>query len=129
MEKNVIITTVARNKLVKARAGLLSLPIIKGMAFGDGGADADGKAVPPNQTQGQLTNELLRKEISGCSLLEDEAAAVRYTCTLGEAELAGETISEIGLYDADGDLVCIKTFSPKGKDDDIEMTFTLDDVF
>lgn len=53
----------------------------------------------------------------------------RYECTLGESELAGQYISEIGLYDANGDIVCIKTFTRKGKDNDIEMTYTLDDVF
>lgn len=35
----------------------------------------------------------------------------------------------IGLYDSAGDIVCIKTFTKKGKDSDIEMTYTLDDVF
>lgn len=50
-------------------------------------------------------------------------------CTLTESELAGKSISEIGLYDASNDLVCIKTFTAKGKDDDIQMTYTLDDVF
>ena len=53
----------------------------------------------------------------------------RYECTLSESELAGEYISEIGLYDSAGDIVCIKTFTKKGKDGDIEMTYTLDDVF
>lgn len=48
---------------------------------------------------------------------------------LSESELAGEDISEIGLYDSAGDIVCIKTFTKKGKDSDIEMTYTLDDVF
>ena len=37
--------------------------------------------------------------------------------------------SEIGLYDTEGDIVCIKTFSRKGKDDDAEQTFVLNDVF
>lgn len=32
-------------------------------------------------------------------------------------------------HDANGDIVCIKTFTRKGKDNDIEMTYTLDDVF
>ena len=53
----------------------------------------------------------------------------RYECTLTEAELAGGYISEIGLYDENGDMVCIKSFRKKGKDDDLEMTFTIDDIF
>ena len=53
----------------------------------------------------------------------------RYECTLTESELAGAEISEIGLYDADGDIVCIKTFTRKGKDDDVQQTYVLDDIF
>ena len=49
--------------------------------------------------------------------------------SLTESELAGEEISEIGLYDSEGDVVCIKTFKRKGKDDDVEQTYTLDDIF
>ena len=53
----------------------------------------------------------------------------RYTVTLSETELADENISEIGLYDAAGDIVAIKNFKAKGKDSDMEMTFMLDDIF
>ena len=53
----------------------------------------------------------------------------RYECTLAESELAGKEISEIGLYDTNGDIVCIKTFTRKGKDDDVEQTYVLDDIF
>ena len=65
--------------------------------------------------------------ISGYTFVTETTC--RYECTLGESELAGQYISEIGLYDSQGDIVCIKTFTKKGKDDDIEMTYTLDDVF
>lgn len=126
-EKNVIITKKAREKLVKARAGVIQLPKIVGMAFGDGGVDAAGTVIPPAETQAGLTNELFRKEIDGYSFPEDTTC--RYECTLSESELAGEEISEVGLYDADGDIVCIKTFLRKGKDDDMEQTYTLDDIF
>lgn len=127
MEQNVIITTTARKKLVQARAGVINLPEIVGMAFGSGGADSDGNVVAPTENQTALNNELLRKEISGYKFISDTTC--RYECTLSEAELAGEYISEIGLYDSDGDIVCIKTFTPKGKDSDIEMTYALDDIF
>lgn len=125
--KNVIITTAAREKLVKARAGAIELPIIVGMAFGNGGVDDDGNVVAPSEDQSELTNELYRKEIDGYSFPEETTC--RYECTLTESELAGEEISEVGLYDEDGDIVCIKTFTRKGKDDDVEQTYTLDDMF
>lgn len=125
--KNVIITKKAREKLVKARAGAIQLPKIVGMVFGNGGVDSEGTVIPPVESQTGLTGELYRKEIDGYSFPEDTTC--RYECTLTESELAGEEISEVGLYDAEGDVVCIKTFMRKGKDDDVEQTYTLDDIF
>jgi len=127
MAENVIITKKARENMVKARAGALDLPKIAGMAFGNGGVDADGSVITPQGDQAELVNELYRKEINGFEFVEDTTC--RYTCTLTEPELAGEDISEVGLYDENGDIACIKNFKTKGKDGDMEMTFTLDDVF
>lgn len=125
--KNVIITKKSREKLVKARAGAIQLPKIVGMVFGDGGVDASGNVIPPTESQSGLTNEIFRKELDWYSFPADTTC--RYECTLTESELAGEEISEIGLYDSEGDVVCIKTFKRKGKDDDVEQTYTLDDIF
>lgn len=125
--KNVIITKKARVKLVKARAGAITLPKIVGMAFGNGGVDTGGQVIPPTETQTGLTNEIYRKEIDSYSFPEDTTC--RYVCTLTETECVGEEISEIGLYDEEGDIVCVKTFMRKGKDDDVEQTYTLDDIF
>lgn len=125
--KNVIITEAAREKICRARAGEIELPKIVGMAFGDGGTDPDGNIIPPAEGQTALSNELMRKGIDGYTFVDKTAC--RYTCTLSENELAGAYISELGLYDEDGDLVCIKTFMRKGKDDGLEMAFEIDDVF
>ena len=125
--KNVIITVASRRKMVQARAGAISLPKIAGMAFGNGGVDSEGKVIPPTENQSGLTSEIYRKVIDGYSFPEDTTC--RYECTLSESELAGEEISEIGLYDEEGDIVCIKTFTRKGKDDDVEQTYVLDDIF
>ncbi|MDE7354591.1 MAG: phage tail protein [Acetatifactor sp.] len=125
--QNVIITQAARRKLVQARAGAIKLPKIVGMAFGNGGVDPSGQVIPPTETQAGLANEIYRKEIEGYSFPEDTTC--RYVCTLSEAECAGAEISEIGLYDEEGDVVCVKTFMRKGKDDDVEQTYILDDIF
>ena len=125
--QNVVITKAARQKLVHARAGAIELPKIVGMAFGNGGVDADGNIIAPGEGQNILVNELYRKPVDGYSFPDDTTC--RYECTLTEQELAGEEISEIGLYDEDGDILCIKTFTSKGKDSDLEMSFTLDDTF
>jgi len=125
--KNVVITKTAREKLVHARAGAISLPKIAGMAFGNGGVDSSGTVIPPEDTQETLYNEIYRKPITSLSF--PETTVCRYVCTLTEAELAGYEISEIGLYDEEDDIVCMKTFTRKGKDDDVEQTYTLDDIF
>lgn len=125
--ENVIITKTARKKMVQARAGYKALPKIVGMVFGKGGIDSSGNVIAPSESQTDLKSELYRKPISGYSFTSDTTC--RYECTLSETELSGAEISEVGLYDADGDIACIKNFSKKGKDADLEMTFTLDDVF
>lgn len=64
-----------------------------------------------------LHHELLRKNVDGYEVLSD--TKIRYRCTLAENELANTYISEVGLYDADGDMVAMKAFLKKGKDADI----------
>ena len=125
--QNVTITKAARKKLVMARAGAIVLPKVVGMAFGNGGVDTNGEIIPPKDGQLGLTNEIYRKPVDGYTFPEDTIC--RYECTLTEQELSGEEISEIGLYDEDGDLICIKAFKRKGKDDDVEQTYILDDIF
>ena len=103
--------------MVKARAGISSLPKIVGMAFGDGGVDSGGTVKPHSADQNTLHHELLRKNVDGYEVLSD--TKIRYRCTLAENELANTYISEVGLYDADGDMVAMKAFLKKGKDADI----------
>lgn len=124
---NVVVTKIARKKMVQARAGDIILPKIVGMAFGEGGVDESGNVIPTTEEQAALNKEIYRKEIDGHSFVSETTC--RYECTLAETELAGKYISEAALYDADGDILCIKSFSMKGKDSDMSMTFTLDDVF
>ena len=111
--KNVVITKKARENLVKARAGAITLPKIIGMAFGEGGVNGSGVVIAPTESQSRLNKELFRKAIDGYTFPNDTTC--RYECTLAESELAGKEISEIGLYDTNGDIVCIKTFTRKGK--------------
>lgn len=123
---NTVITAKGRENMAKARAGLITLPTIAGMAFGDGGASG-GVPIPPTEDQTALTSQLMRKVITSKEMIS--ATTCRYYCVLATSELVGESISEIGLYDTNGDLVCIKTFIPKGKDGDTEQTYVIDDAF
>lgn len=122
-----VITKKGRNKMLKARAGDTALPKIVGMAFGDGGVTSDGTVIAPSIEQTELNNELLRKEIERHEYLSDTVC--RYFCTLEEGELPKKKISELALYDADGDLVSIKNFGSKEKDSDLAMEFQISDTF
>ncbi len=122
-----IVTLTARKKMLRARAGEIVLPPIKGFAFGNGGTDEEGNVKVPAETQAALNNELFRKEIDGYTMMSDTKC--RYACTLEYGDLEDEIISEVAVYDAEGDLVSIKNFKPKHKDGDIEMTFQIDDEF
>ena len=126
MIKNTITTKSAKKKMLLARAGKQTLPIITQMVFGTGGVDAQGAAVAPQEGQEQLCQEIYRKDIGSVEVVSD--TKIRYICTLEESELVGAENSEIALADAEGDLVAIKTFLAKGKDGDFRMVFKVNDT-
>ncbi len=122
-----VVTLAARKKMVMARAGAIELPPITGMAFGTGGVDESGVPIAPSGEAEGLRHEVFRKEVDRYLFTDDTTC--RYLCTLVVGECDNEDINELGLYDAEGDLVAIKTFMSKGKDSDLEMTFQVDDIF
>lgn len=122
MASTTTITKAGKHKLLKARAGIATLPAVTQMAFGNG---ADGNT--PSESDNELKNELLRKNLTGVEQITE--TNFRYVCTLTTAELQNAVINEIALCDADGDLVVIRNCSDKHKDDDEEMTFEIDDKF
>ncbi len=129
MEK-AIVTKVGREKLCKAHAGDITLPKITHMAFGDGGINSENIELKPTGTETTLYNELLKKELDGHSYPDvDNLTTCRYTATLGIGECTGKYISEIGLYDEEGDLIALRTFLPMGKTEDVPLTFDMDEVF
>lgn len=122
-----IITVKGREKLCRAHAGDSALPRIVKMAFGNGGVDGRGHVIDPTGEEAEMRNELLRKDVDGHTFPIPTTA--RYSARLDKTELAGENISEQGLYDEDGDLIAYKTFLSKGKDDDMEFIFDMDEIF
>lgn len=122
-----VVTLTARKKMVKARAGVIDLPPIVGMAFGTGGVDEAGNPVAPSVADEGLKHEVFRKVVDSFTFTDDTTC--RYLCTLTANECVEEYISELGLYDSEGDIIAIKTFKSKGKDADLEMTFRIDDIF
>lgn len=121
------VTTKAKKKMLEARAGIAALPKIVGMAFGTGGVNSSGEIIAHSPDQNALHKEVLRKNVDGYTVVSD--TKIRYSCTLTASELAGEYISEVGLYDAQGDFVAFKAFLKKGKDADMECVFECDDTF
>lgn len=121
-----VITVTARRKLAAARKGDISLPVIAGIALGDGGEN-NGTVLTPLPEDIHLKNELIRKTyVSSCKLTD---TSYRYRIELSKEELAGKRINEAALYDMDGDLLAIRTFIGKPKDDNMEMAFEFDDIF
>ena len=52
---------------------------------------------------------------------------ITYVGKLAEGELDGKSVSEIALIDSEGDLANVQFF--KGKADDLEQTFEIDDDY
>ena len=122
-----VITVVGRKKLCKAHAGDIPLPPITHIAWGDGGVLENGTPKATFGTEIALYNELLKKEITGH--VYPEETTCRYTGYLDKGELTEKEISEMGLYDAEGDLIAYRTFRRKGKDEDIPLSFEVDEIF
>ncbi len=122
-----VVTLAARRKMAQARKGEIALPVIVGIAIGDGAVDGSGSLILPEETDTRLKNELIRREYARCEKLSD--VCYRYRMELGADELAGKRINEAALYDAEGDLLAIRVFSDKIKDMDMEMAFEYEDRF
>ncbi len=124
-----VATAIARKKLCMAHAGDRELPAITKMAWGNGGVDENGQPIATTGNEVGLYNQLLVKDIESHEYVNDGQTTCRYTATLEAEELAGEEISEIGLFDAEGDLVSYRTFLRKGKDGDIPQIYDMEEVF
>ena len=124
---NSVITLQAKNKLLRARAGEGTATKIVGFAFGSGGVDSKGNVLIPSSEQTALNNELIRKEVSNVIMQSDTRCT--YECKLELNDVPGASISEMGVYDEDGDFIAFVNFGAKMKSNDVEMTFQIDDVF
>lgn len=128
-----VITAVGRRKLCMAHAGEAALPAITKMAWGDGGVDENGEPKATTGTEIGLYNMVMEKEVEGYEFIVDEKTGekttCRYTATLGKGEATGKEISEMGLLDAEGDLISYRTFMRKGKDGDIPQTYDMEEIF
>ena len=115
----------AKRKMLQLRHSGESGWKIAGFAFGTGTA-ASGGTYTPVPTQTALVNQIAVKDIASSVKISDNQ--YEYTGILNGTECDNEPITEIGLVDSDGDLVCIKTFDPKIKQPGQDMVFKIDDM-
>lgn len=117
----------ARSHLAQAHAGDVALRPITGMVFGNGGVDEIGNPIPPDAAKKSLTSELYRKGMD--SHFFPTPTSVTFSCTLTEDELNDKELSEVGLVDSGGNIVAVKTFKKKHKDNETEIIFEWTEKF
>ena len=106
-----------RERIAAHMAGGATLPAIGYMAFGDGGHNASTlEPIPPSSSATALNHEVLRKAIS--SITQEDTLSVTGVGTVETTELVGTALSECALLDTEGNVIGIKTFSPKVKEAD-----------
>ena len=116
----------ARKKTIQLRAvGGDNNWRIRYFVFGTGVSNNGGPYTPDIQ-QTELKREVLRKEVS--YYYSDSEDSMTYVGYIGSDECVGEYITEVGLADSDGMLICVKTFPKKYKPEGREMMFKIDDV-
>lgn len=99
-----ILTSVGEAKLANATALGETVKFTE-LALGDG----NGSLPTPTQSQTSLINEVRRKALNSVSVDDDNPNWV--TCEqVIPADVGGWTIREVGIYDADGDLIAVGNF-------------------
>ncbi|WP_201028439.1 phage tail protein, partial [Leptospira weilii] len=95
------------------------------IAFGTGGI-VSGSPRSPQDSDTGLQNEVFRKLVE----IQNNPDGTRsFKATIKQSELIGMNINEIGLFDEDGDLLFIKTFPSKPKDNLIVYDFIINEEF
>lgn len=94
-----IITKAGQEKILSAAATGVKLNITA-FALGDG----SGSSYDPDETQTALRHEVYRAGVSALTITDDNILIVDIVVP---AEQGGWVVREIGLYDADGDLIAI----------------------
>jgi phage-related tail fiber protein len=111
-----VVVNAYRQRIAARMAGGAQLAPITHMAFGDGGHNADLTPKAPSATQTKLNHEILRKPLA--AITQEDLYSVTGKGTVEANEVVGSRISEACLIDANGQLVGLKTFAPKFKEND-----------
>lgn len=120
-----IVTNQARIDLAKARNDEITIPQITHISLGTGGMDGGSpRTASPSETA--LQNEVIKKT---AVVVGRDGSKVTYRIVLSAGEANGNAISELGLWSSEIILVGIETFTPKNKDANTILTFSVDEVF
>ncbi|PJZ57889.1 phage tail protein [Leptospira barantonii] len=108
---------------------ILSIPNAKilpdQIAFGIGGLSSGTPRIPQAGDTG-LQNEVLRKSIT---IQNNPDGSRIFKASIKQAEAIGAGINELGLFDRDGNLLFLKTFPSKPKDNLIVYDFAIHEEF
>lgn len=124
-DMDAVLLNQAKKKMLKFRAEGSDGWKITHFAFGTG-LSANGSRYIPKGDQTALVNEVARTEVVERTKIDD--STYQYMGYIPENKANGKYITEVGLVDSDGDLVCIKTFDKKLKQTGTQMVFKIDDV-
>lgn len=124
-----VITVKGRQKLCEAHAGVRDLPKISEMAWGDGGVDEHGTPKTPTGNETALYHELLKRKVNDPVFVNEQHTTCKYVTELEGDDLVGKEISEVALFDEEGDMVVYQTMLRKGKDEGIPQEYRGDEVF
>ena len=111
-----IVVNAYRQRIAARMAGGAQLAPIAYMAFGDGGHNADLTPRPPSSSATALNHEILRKPLA--AITQEDLYSVTGKGAVEANEVVGAGISEAALIDSNGQIVGLKTFAPKFKEND-----------
>lgn len=127
MESAGIITLISRKKIAEARRGLNPLPAVAQIGIGDGGVNTEGDIIIPTEYDTVLKHELIRRDYDSAIKVSD--TTYRYRVDIKAGELTAKNVSEIALFDSNGDMLAVKSFHPYKIAEDMEIAFEMDDIF
>jgi hypothetical protein len=92
-------------------AGTGVLKPISDVAFGDGGHNPDNTPKPSDSAATGLYHEIDRQPVT--VLMQEDPFSATGKGVISSDNFPAVVISEAGLLDEDGNLLCWKTFAPK----------------
>jgi len=100
-----------RQRVAAHMANAGALKPIAFIAYGDGGHNPDNTAKPTASAATSLYHEVKRKPVT--ALIQEDLYSATGQGVAESDDLPASVLSEAGLLDADGKLICWKTFAPK----------------